>query len=128
MRKHALLAMLVAIAVMAAACTSPAPKPSLEGSWVAQDTAGKSGTLSDLILAADGTFTYTGLNALGVPVRFAGTYQKGTSGVAPWIRLTYADFPDRPTKWFYRLEPQRLTVSTAVGNLRNGSALVFTRR
>ena len=128
MRKRALLVVLAAIAVMAVACTSPAPKPSLEGSWVVQDTAGKPGTLSDLTLAADGTFTYAGLNALGSPVRFAGSYQKGTSGAAPWIRLTYADFPDRPTRWFYRLEPQRLTVSTAVGNLRNGSALVFTRR
>jgi hypothetical protein len=92
------------------------------------DTSGKAASLSELTLAQDGTFTYGGRNAHGVPVTFSGRYDMGTEQRGPWIRLTYSDFPDRPTVWFYRLAPDTLTVSAVRGDLSNGTALVFTRR
>ena len=127
MRRTPLLLALAALVLFAVACT-PAAKPSLVGTWVSKDSSGKSANLSDLTLKADGTFEYAGKNALGGPVKFAGTYQTGTTTEGPWLRLTYSDFPDRSTLWFYRLEPTQLTVSAVAGDLANGSALVFTRR
>jgi hypothetical protein len=109
---------------------APTANPSqvLLGEWRAADTAGKSASLSDLTLSADGRFRYAGKNALGGPVAFGGTYQVGMVDGAQQIRLVYDDFPANPTLWFYKLEGSHLTVSTVQGNLTNGMALVFTRR
>jgi hypothetical protein len=106
----------------------PKAKPSIIGSWRAADTAGKSGTLSDLTLQPDGQFYYGGKNALGGSVRFGGRYRVGEDNGADWIRLDYDAYPGRPTLWFYKIEGTQLTVSTARGNLSNGSGLVFTRQ
>lgn len=110
-----------------AGCSAKA-KPSVVGTWRAADTAGKRGSLSDLTLQSDGHFYYGGKNALGVSVRFGGTYRLGQQNGAPWIGLVYDDFPSRQTVWFYKVDDTQLTVSTVQGNLTNGSALVFTRQ
>jgi len=57
-----------------------------------------------------------------------GVYETGDSQDGPWIRLVYHDFPDRNITWFYRVEGDRLTVSALPANLKNGTALEFTRR
>jgi hypothetical protein len=122
-----LVVALLVFAVALLGCSAGA-KPGLVGEWRSPDTAGKSASLSDLTLFADGRFRYAGENALGGPVAFGGSYQTGVDAGTPWIRLVYDDFPDRPTVWFYKLEEKQLLVSAVRGNLTNGSALTFARR
>jgi hypothetical protein len=100
----------------------------LVGNWRAADTAGQPASLSDLTLSANGQFRYGGKNALGGPVAFTGTYKTGVVEGTPWVALYYADYPDAPKLWFYRLEGDKLTVSAVRGNLTNGSALVLERQ
>lgn len=126
-RALALSVVLVLAMITLAAC-APKERPSLVGEWRAADTYGKPGSLSDLTLQADGHFYYAGKNALGGPVRFGGRYQAGTQQGADWIRLDFDAYPGRPSIWYYRLEADRLMVSSAQGNLDNGSALVFTKK
>jgi hypothetical protein len=95
---------------------------------VAQSSKGQPANLSDLTLTADGKFTYGGQNALGGPVKFAGTYNTGRSDLGPWIQLVFADYTDRQTVWYYTVSDKELAVSAIPGNLKNGSALVFTRQ
>jgi hypothetical protein len=125
----ALLVLALSVGALAG-CVAPATeKPvSLVGEWTSPDTAGKVASLSDLTLRADGTFRYAGKSAIGGPVAFGGTYQLGDDVGSPCIRLVYADFPDRPTVWYYRLDGKQLLVSTVKGNLTNGSALTFMRK
>ena len=125
---RAATAALMALLVLTLAACSAKAKPSVVGTWHAADTAGKSGSLSDLTLSANGHFFYAGKNALGGPVRFGGTYRLGEQNGAPWIGLVYDDYPGRPTVWFYKLDETHLSVSTVQGNLTNGSALTFTRQ
>jgi hypothetical protein len=112
---------------LSAGCSADA-KQQLIGHWVAGATSGKAGTLSDLTLASDGTFLYEGKNALGGTVRFAGTYALGNASEGPWIELVYHDFPDKPITWFYKVDGTKLSVSTQAGNLKNGSAMEFTKQ
>ena len=118
----------VLLAGALSACAPARPAASLIGEWTSPDTAGKVASLSDLTLFADGAFRYAGKSALGGPVAFGGTYETGVEAGTPWIRLVYADFPDQPTVWYYKLSEKRLLVSAVKGNLDNGSALTFTRR
>jgi zinc/manganese transport system permease protein len=122
------LVVLGALVVLPVAGCAPKAKQSVVGEWRAADTYGKAGSLSDLSLLADGHFYYGGKNALGGPVRFGGRYQTGEQDGAAWIRLDFDAYPNRPTVWFYRVDGDKLTVSSARGNLTNGSALVFTKR
>lgn len=124
----AVLALSLLVGVLALAGCSAKAKPSVVGTWRAADTAGKPGSLSDLTLQADGAFFYAGKNALGGPVRFGGRYTVGEQNGAPWIQLLYDAYPDRPTLWYYKIEGSQMTVSTVLGNLTNGSGLVFTRQ
>ena len=110
-----------------AGCSAGA-KRGLVGNWVADANANKPGKLFDLTIAADGTFFYSGKNALGGGVRFGGKYALGSSGSGPWIKLVYNDFPDRPITWFYKLSGNKLAVSTAPGDLKSGTAMVLTRQ
>ena len=126
-QRFAAMVCVLAALVVLCACT-PSKPASIVGAWSAPDTAGKNASLSELALSADGTFRYGGKNALGGPVAFTGTYQTGTDSGTPWLKLVYADFPDRPTVWFYRIEGDRLSVSSVRGNLDNGSALTFVRK
>lgn len=119
---------LLALAVLPLVGCAPKARPSLVGEWRAADTYGKVGSLSDLTLQADGHFYYAGKNALGGTVRFGGRYQMGEEKGVGWIRLDYDAYPGRPTVWFYRLDGNQLSVSSAQGNLTNGSAMVFTKR
>jgi len=105
-----------------------ANQPSVVGSWTSPDTAGKNANLSDLTFYADGRFRYAGRSAIGGLVAFGGTYQMGSDSGAPTITLVFADFPDRPTFWFYQLDGTTLKVSGVRGNLTNGSALTFVRK
>lgn len=123
----AMVALMFVFAAVVAGC-APAKPASLIGTWTSPDTAGKNATLSDLTLYPDGRFRYAGKSALGGPAAFGGKYQTGVDKGLPWIRLVYADFPDRPTVWYYKLEGDKLTVSAVRGNLTNGSALVFMRK
>ena len=43
------------------------------------------------------------------------------------IRLTYDDFPDKPTTWFFRLAGDTLTVAPSAADLGTEAAIVFTR-
>jgi hypothetical protein len=122
-----LVAVLTLAVLVAAGCSADA-KQRLMGHWVASATDGKAGTLSDLTLAPDGTFLYAGKNAYGGTVRFAGTYSLGKSGDGPWITLVYHDFPDKPVTWFYEVTGDTLRASVKAGNLKNGSAMEFTRQ
>ncbi|MDR3686434.1 MAG: hypothetical protein P4L93_05725 [Coriobacteriia bacterium] len=106
----------------------PAKQASLVGQWTSPDTAGKDASLSDITFFADGRFRYAGKSAIGSPVAFTGTYQTGSNSGAPTVTLVYADFPDRPTFWYYQLDGNTLKVSAVLGNLTNGSALTFTRK
>jgi hypothetical protein len=123
-----LLVALLLVGAALFACAPAKPAPSLVGEWASPDTAGKTASLSDLTLKADGQFRYAGKSALGGPVAFGGTYQTGVEAGTPWIRLIYADFPDAPQLWYYKLEEKQMLVSAVKGNLENGSALVFTRK
>lgn len=127
------LAALVALAMVGAllagalsGCASG--KQSLVGTWVASAATGKAANLSDLTLAADGTFKFVGKNALGGKVTFAGTYAMAKSSQGPTVTLTYHDFPSSPVVWFYAVDGKTLKVSNLPGNLKNGTALEFTRQ
>ena len=88
---------------------------------------GQPASLSEIGFAEDGTFRHSGSNALGLPVNFGGTYQLGSSAEGQVIRLIYADFPDRPTTWFFRLQGDRLTVAPSAEQLGTEEALVLKR-
>ena len=82
---------------------------------------------SDLTFSPAGHFRYSGLNALGRPVAFLGTYATGVDHGTGWIALYYDDYTGGPKAWFYMLDGQQLKVSAIRGNLTNGTAMVFTR-
>ena len=118
----------LALAGCAPAKPAPAEQASVVGSWTSPDTSGKNANLSDLTFYADGRFRYAGKSAIGGLVAFGGTYKMGSDSGAPTITLVFADFPDRPTFWYYQLDGNTLKVSGVRGNLTNGSALTFTRK
>lgn len=120
-------AALFALALLSG-CSAEDPASKLVGEWSAPATADKPANLSDLTLKADKTFVHVGKNALGGKVTFMGVYETGTSKEGPWVRLVYHDFPDRQVAWFYKIEGDKLYVSSLVGNLSNGTALEFTRK
>ena len=107
---------------------APAGQANLVGEWTSPDTAGKNASLSDITFYPDGRFRYAGRSAIGGLVAFGGTYQQGQDAGTPTVKLVFADFPDRPTSWYYQLDGNTLKVSTVRGNLTNGSALTFKRK
>jgi len=51
----------------------------------------------------------------------------GSSAEGAVIRLTYDDFPDKPTTWFFKLDGDTLTVAPSRDDLQTEAALVFKR-
>ena len=104
-----------------------APPPSVIGLWEMASAKGKAASLSQIGFGSDGTFKHMGHNALGRPVTFQGIYRLGGSEQGPVIELTYDDFPDRPTRWFFRIDGNDLRVAVVAQDLNTENALEFTR-
>ena len=112
----------------AAAGCSAFAKPGVVGVWNAPAAAGKAGSLPDLTLRADGSFTHAGLNGLRVGVTFLGTYEVTSLGGAPVLRLTYNDFPSKPSILYYTVDAKTLTVAVTKQALAQGAGEVYERR
>jgi hypothetical protein len=95
--------------------------------WRTEAANGRAAGLSEIGFGADGAFTHSGNNALGLPVNFGGRYEVGRSAKDSVIRLTYDDFPDKPTTWFFRLDGDTLTVAPSAADLGTEVAIVFRR-
>jgi hypothetical protein len=108
---------------------SPGPDvtQSIVGLWKIEAAKGRPARLSEIGFGADGAFRHSGNNALGLPVNFGGRYEVGGSARDSVIRLTYDDFPDKPTTWFFRLEGDTLTVAPSAADLGTEAAIVFRR-
>jgi hypothetical protein len=119
-------------ALLLAGCTTraktePVSSQSVVGLWVNAAVKGQPASLSELGLSEDGSFRHSGSNALGLPVTFGGRYEVGNSGEGSVVRLTYDDFPDKPTTWYFRLDGDKLTLAPSVADLDTESAVVLTR-
>ncbi len=124
--------LLLCAALAVTGCTSRrAPGPdatqSIVGLWKIEAAKGRPASLSEIGFGADGSFRHSGNNALGLPVNFGGRYEIGGSAKESVIRLTYDDFPDKPTTWFFRLAGDTLTVAPSAADLGTEAAIVFTR-
>jgi hypothetical protein len=127
-----LVVMLLCAALAVTGCASRRSQgsdvtPSIVGLWKIEAAKGRPASLSEIGFGADGAFRHSGNNALGLPVNFGGRYEVGGSAKDSVIRLTYDDFPDRPTTWFFRLEADTLTVAPSAADLATEDAIVFTR-
>lgn len=129
---RALLVCAAVFAALGAAGCGPkakaaAPAPDVTGLWEMESAKGKAASLSEIGFGGDGTFKHMGHNALGMPVTFQGVYRVGESEEGPVIQLTYDDFPDRPTQWYFRLGGDELRVSVLPEDLDTENALLFER-
>ncbi|MEI7813528.1 MAG: hypothetical protein WCJ13_01885 [Coriobacteriia bacterium] len=125
---------LLVMALLVGGCVarqSPAPAPvstgSVIGLWTNAAAKGQAASLSQIGFAEDGAFRHSGNNALGLPVNFGGSYQVGSSDQGPVMRLTYDDFPQQPTVWYFRLNGETLTVAPLAADLETEAAIVFQR-
>ena len=124
--------LLLSVLLVAGGCSAPKQEEpvtaqSVVGLWTNAAIKGQPASLSELSLAEDGSFRHSGSNALGLPVTFGGRYAVGTSGEGSVVRLTYDDFPDKPTTWYFRLEDDRLTLAPSAVELGSEAAVVLTR-
>lgn len=127
-----LAVVLLGAAVLMTGCAArvskaAAPPPSVVGLWTIESAKGKAASLSEIGFDGNGTFKHMGHNALGKPVTFQGVYQVGGSDQGPVIRLTYDDFPDQPTRWYFRLDGSGLVVAENAADLDTERALEFER-
>lgn len=122
-----LAALCATLALMGCAEEPQPPKPTLIGRWTSVQATGTTALLDEIVFEADGTFRHSGRNALGLPVAFTGAYTLGTDEQGAYIRLTYNDYPDKPTVWYYRLGMSTLSVSTDARDLQAGRAQRYRR-
>ena len=106
---------------------APASTESVIGLWTNTAAKGQAASLSQIGFADNGSFRHSGNNALGLPVNFGGNYQVGSSEQGPVMRLTYDDFPQQPTVWYFRLNGDTLTVAPLAADLETEAAIVFQR-
>ncbi len=123
---------LLCAGVVLGGCRSRRPEAAasaqdIVGLWTNVAAKGQPATLFEIGFDRDGAFRHAGSNALGRRVNFGGRYEVGSSAEGPFIRLTYDDYPDKPTTWFFRLEGDRLTVAPDSAALGTEAALVFKR-
>jgi hypothetical protein len=123
---------LLSVVLLVGGCTAPkrqepVPTQSVVGLWTNAASKGQAASLSDLGFEDDGSFRHSGSNALGLPVTFGGRYVVGNSGEGSVVRLTYDDFPDKPTTWYFRLDGEALTLAPSVADLDSEAAVVLTR-
>lgn len=118
-------------ALVVVGCSPPAkgaaPAPDVVGQWEIGSAMGKAASVSEIGFAGDGTFKHAGHDALGKPVTFQGVYAVGESEQGPVIQLTYDDFPERPTRWFFRVDGDELRVAPMPEDLDTENALEFER-
>jgi hypothetical protein len=122
-----LLAALIAVGCGPRQPQAPVSTGSIVGLWTNAAAKGQAASLSEIGFGEDGSFRHSGDNALGFPVNFGGSYQLGSSAQDSVIRLTYDDFPDKPTVWFFRLKGDTLTVAPLAEDLETERAIVFRR-
>ena len=125
-------AVLLCIVLIVAGCGPREPRAaastqSVVGLWTNAAAKGRPASLSEIGFAEDGAFRHSGNNALGLPVNFGGRYQVGNMGEGSIIRLTYDDFPDNPTVWYFRLDEDTLSVAPLAADLGTEAAIVFRR-
>jgi hypothetical protein len=124
--------LLICAVLLLCGCSSkkksePVSAQSVVGLWVNAAAKGQPASLSELGFSEDGSFRHSGSNALGLPVTFGGRYEVGTSGEGSVVRLTYDDFPGKPTTWYFELDGNTLTLAPSVADLRTETAVVLTR-